>query len=197
MSTYPQNETPNEYPIHELIKKRWSPYAFSDKKIEQEKINSLFEAIRWAPSSFNEQPWRIIYATKDDREEFDKVASLLSEGNAWAKNAYMLILVCSSPIFARNNKPNHHTAYDAGAAIENLFLQAVSMDLIMHEMSGFSVDKAPELLGIPEGINVLTMVAVGYPVDPENAPKELLEKQSRPRTRKSQNEIIYKGKWKI
>jgi nitroreductase len=118
---YPKKSTPANHEINELIKKRWSPVAFSPEPIETEIINSLFEAMRWAPSCFNEQPWRVIYATKDKPAEFERLSGLLNEGNYWAKEAYLLLVVCTMPNFVYNQKPNRYKEYDAGAGIENLF----------------------------------------------------------------------------
>lgn len=193
---YPQKETPSDHQIHSVIQKRWSPLAFSSDPIEEEKINSLFEAARWAPSCFNEQPWRILYATQDNSEEFDKLASLLMEGNDWAKNAYMLILACAKKTFDRKEKPNPHHKYDTGAAIENLFLQASSMDLIAHEMAGFDAEKASEIYNIPENISVIAMMAVGYPGNKEDLSEDLLERENSPRQRKELKEFVFKGEWK-
>ncbi|MFA6992188.1 MAG: nitroreductase family protein [Candidatus Gracilibacteria bacterium] len=195
MPKYPKKETPNQYPINELIKKRWSPLAFDSKPIESDKIKSLFEAMRWAPSSYNEQPWRVIYATKDRPEDFEKMASLLMAGNSWARNAYMLLIVCSMPTFEHNGKNNRHNQYDAGAGAENLFLQAVSMDLIAHEMAGFYVEKAYDTLGIPKEINILSMIAVGYPSNSKSLPDDIKERQNQPRERSLQSEFVFRGKW--
>lgn len=195
MTNFPPKEPPVEHEIMPIIKKRWSPLAFSDQAISPAEINRLFEAMRWAPSSYNEQPWRVIYATKDKPEEFERLASLLVEGNHWAKKAYLLLLICSMPNFAKNNKPNLHHAYDTGAGIENLFLQATEMNLIGHEMAGFDHEKAHGLLNIPPEVNVLTMMAIGHPGNSAELPPELLEREKSPRTRKPIDAIVFKSKW--
>lgn len=195
MNEYPNNPAATDYEIDPLLKKRWSPYAISDKKVEQAKINSLFEAARWAPSSFNEQPWKIIYATKENSEQYKKLADLLAEGNAWAKNAYMLMLICAEPNFAHNGKENRNHQYDAGAAIQNLFLQATSMGLVAHEMAGFDAEGAHGALNIPEGNSVLAMMAVGYYGDKESLPPELQAREDKQRERKKIEEFIFEGKW--
>jgi nitroreductase len=194
--SYPIKKTPNDFPVHDLLLKRWSPVIFTDTPIEHEKLMSLFEALRWAPSSFNEQPWRVVYATKDTPEEFEKLASLLAEGNAWAKNAYMLMVICAVPNFSRNQKPNVNYAYDTGAALENLFLQAVSMDLVAHEMAGFDHEAPHELLEVPKDVEVLAMMAVGYPGEAGSATPEQVERDKAPRVRKNREEVIFRGKWK-
>jgi nitroreductase len=193
---YPDKPITTDHEIAEFLKKRWSPLAFSDKPVAQEILNSLFEAMRWAPSSYNEQPWRVVYALKDNPEEFEKVASVLAEGNAWAKNAYALLLVCASTLFSHNKKENYHAFYDAGAAAENLFLQAVSMGLIAHQMAGFDREKAYTLLRLPQNIQPIAMIAVGYPADAESLPSELQERHNAPRARKPIAEFVRKGEWK-
>ncbi|KKT35356.1 MAG: Nitroreductase [Parcubacteria group bacterium GW2011_GWA2_44_12] len=195
-NVYPHKPIITDHEIAEFLKKRWSPLAFSDQPIAQETLNSLFEAIRWAPSSYNEQPWRVIYATQENPEEFTKLASLLAEGNVWAKNAYVLMLICAYTLFSQNGKENYHAVYDAGGAAENLFLQAASMDLIAHQMAGFDREKAYTLLRLPQNVKPLAMIAVGYPSDAENLSSDLQERHNAPRVRKSIAEFVYKGVWK-
>lgn len=195
--SYPQKPAPAEHPVHDLITKRWSPLAFSSKLIEPEKIQSLFEAMRWAPSSFNGQPWRVIYATQDDKEAFEKLSSLLTEGNAWAKNAYLLLLICAVKDFEHNGKPNKHHMYDTGAAIENLFLQAVSMDLVGHEMAGYDEEKSYEILNIPKDkTQSLAMMAVGYPGEQTLLSEDQIKREQGERVRKPISEFAFKGEWK-
>jgi nitroreductase len=194
---YPQNTAPVDHEIHDLLKKRWSPLAFSSKPIEKEKINSLFEAMRWAPSSFNGQPWRVIYATQDEREDFEKLSSLLAEGNFYAKKAYMLLLICSVKNFEYNKKPNKHHQYDTGAAIENLFLQAFSMGLIGHEMAGYDEERSYIVCGIPEEeVRSMAMMAIGYPGEQSALTEDQVKREKSPRRRKPIEEIAFHGKWK-
>src|SRR5436309_1985857 len=104
-----------DHPIHELLAKRWSPYAFSDRAVSDADLRSLFEAARWAASSYNEQPWRYILATKATPAEFERVLSCLVEGNqAWAKAAPVLAIGCTKLTFAHNNKPNAAAIHDLG-----------------------------------------------------------------------------------
>ncbi len=193
---YPYKPITTDHEIAELLKKRWSPLAFSDKPVAEEILNSLFEAMRWAPSSYNEQPWRVVYATKGTPEEFTKIASLLAEGNAWAKNAYVLVLICAYTLFAKSEKENYHALYDAGAAAENLFLQAVSMDLIAHQMAGFDREKAYTLLQLPQNMKPIAMIAIGYPSDAKSLPNDLQERHNAPRTRTPITGFVHRGAWK-
>src|SRR5947209_19385576 len=157
-----------QYPIHDLLQKRWSPRAFSAQPVESDKLRSLFEAARWAPSSFNEQPWSYIVATKADPQAFALLLSCLVEGNqAWAKAAPVLALGCTSLNFQRNGQPNAAAVHDLGLASGNLVLEATSRGLAVHQMIGILPDRAREVYQIPEGVQPLTGLAIGYAGDPE------------------------------
>ena len=158
-------------PLHELIRERWSPRAFADRGIEPGKIQSLLEAARWAPSSSNGQPWTYLLATREETQEFDRLASCLVDGNSWAKRAPLLLLAVAATHFANNGKVNRHAFHDLGLANGNLVLQAGAMGLVVHQMAGFLPDRARELFEIPEGQEPLTMLAVGYPGDVNDLPE--------------------------
>ena len=189
---YPEKQTPNDAPILDVIAKRWSPLAFDPAPLSEEQIASLFEAARWAPSSYGEQPWRYVYASKED-ENREALENLLAEGNSWAKNAGLLILSFSKKTFAKNDKPNRHYFHDTGAANFALTLQATHMGLITHQMAGYSVDKANGVLGVPEEFEPCSMIAVGYPNDPNNLSEDLQERQNAPRTRFPATDIAVKS----
>jgi nitroreductase len=182
-------------PLHELIRERWSPRAFADRPVEPEKVLGLLEAARWAPSSSNGQPWTYFVATKDQPEEFDRLASCLVEGNAWAKHAPLLLLAVAATHFAHNGKPNRHAFHDVGLANENLVLQAVASGLVAHQMAGFLPDRAREAFEIPVDQEPLTMIAVGYPGEVEDLPEQLRARETTPRTRKPLAEMAFVGKW--
>src|SRR5437763_6149166 len=112
-----------EYPILELLAERWSPRAFSDRKVEPEKLRSMLEAARWAASCFGDQPWRFVIATRDDQEGFEKLASCLLPGNAWAKSAPVLMLSVAATKFAHNGSPNRFGPHDVGLAMGNFTAQ--------------------------------------------------------------------------
>ena len=186
----------NHYPIHDLIKRRWSPRSFADKPVAKETLQSLLEAARWAASSFNEQPWRFILATKQDRVEYEKLFSIMVEGNqAWAKQAPVLMLTVAKLQFTLNQKPNRHAFHDVGLAMSNLSLQATDMGLFVHQMAGFSVEKARELYIIPSDAEPVAMVAIGYPGDTQTLPEKLRERELQPRERKPLKDLVYFGKW--
>ncbi len=126
-----------QYPIHDLIKRRWSPRAFSDRPVERDILRSLLEAARWAPSSNNEQPWNFIVATKDDQAEFSRLLSCLVEGNSlWAQHAPVLMVSVARMSFEDDGKPNRHAFHDVGQAVANLIVQATTLGLMVHQMAG-------------------------------------------------------------
>ena len=181
--------------INNLILSRWSSRAMSGEAISEEELMSLFEAARWAPSSYNNQPWRFIYA-KRGTSNWDKFMNLLVEFNqSWAKNAAVLILIISKKNFEHNNKPSVTHRFDAGSAWENLALQTSSMNLVSHGMAGFDYDKAKKDLNVPDDFKVEAMVAIGKPGKKEDLPEDL-QKNEVISGRKMLNEIIIEGKFK-
>lgn len=182
--------------IHDLIRRRWSPRAFADRAVEPEKLKSLLEAARWAPSCYNEQPWSFFVATRDEPEEFERLKSCLVEGNAaWAQHAPVLMLSVARLAFARNDKPNRHALHDVGLAAENLVLQATDMGLAVHQMAGFHGDRAREVFAIPDGYEPVAMMAAGYPGEPDQLPDALRHRELSPRSRKPLGEFVFTGKW--
>ena len=149
--------------LNDIIKNRRSPVIFSEKLIDSKKIELLFEAARWAPSSMYEQPWRFIFATSDNKESFGRLLDCLMEGNkSWNKNVPLLIMVAAKNSFDYKNRPNTYAKYDVASAVANLTYQANSMDLWVHQMAGFDSEKIISDLNIPEGFEPVIMLAVGY-----------------------------------
>ena len=191
-----EQKTSTDYPIHELLAERWSPYAFDDRPVPEADLRSLFEAARWAPSSYNEQPWRYIVCTKDDPAQFQRLLSCLVDGNQiWAKAAPVLALGVVSLKFARNAKDNRAAVHDLGLAAGNLLLEATTRGLLVHQMIGILPDKAREIYEIPEGFEAWTALAIGYKGDPMSLPDQLRERDLAPRQRKPLREFIFSGKW--
>jgi nitroreductase len=185
-----------DHPIQELLSKRWSPYCFSDRPVSQEDLRSIFEAARWAASSYNEQPWRYIVASKDDARQFERVLSCLVEGNqVWAKNAPVLALGCASLNFAMNGKPNAAAIHDLGLAAGNICAEATARGLFVHQMIGIFPDKARQTFAIPDDVQPLTALAIGYAADPEAMPDKLRERDQAPRQRKQLEEFVFGGAW--
>jgi nitroreductase len=185
-----------DHPIHPLLAERWSPYAFDPRPVAESDLRSLFEAARWAASSYNEQPWSYIVATKADPGAFERLLSCLVEGNqAWARAAPVLALGCTSLRFALNNKPNAAAVHDLGLAGASLTLEATARGLSVHQMIGILPDKARESYRIPDGVQPLTGLAIGYAADPESLPEKYRERDLAPRTRKPLAEFVFAGEW--
>lgn len=191
-----QKLAPTDFPINDLIRRRWSPRAFSDKPVEPEVLRSLFEAARWAPSSNNEQPWVYIVGTKDDPESFAKMVSVLVEFNAgWAKHAPVLILAVSRLAFHNNGTPNRNAYYDTGAASALLTVEATTRGLFVHQMAGFDPEKSRQVFGIPPGYEAIAAMALGYPGDPQSLSEKLRDREVAPRTRKPLSEFVMTAHW--
>ena len=186
---------PTEFPVHDLIRDRWSPRAFSDKPVEPAILASLFEAARWAPSSNNEQPWAYLVATKDNPQDFAKMLSVLVDFNAgWAKSAPVLVLAMSRLKFPNAN-PNRNAFYDTGAATALLSVEATARGLAVHQMAGFDPAKAKQVFQIPEDCEAIAAIAIGYPGDPTSLPKPLHDREVAPRTRKPLSEFVMSSRW--
>ena len=181
-----------QYPVDELFLDRWSPRAMSGESVTDEELMTLFEAARWAPSSYNNQPWRILYARRET-EQWPVFFGLMVEGNqSWAKDAAALLLFVSKETFDFNGKPYPTHSFDTGAAWENLALQATMLGLVTHGMQGFDYERARSELNIPEGFRVEAMIAVGHPGDPAQLPESLREREA-PSGRKPLSEITCEG----
>lgn len=181
-----------DHPIETIFLKRWSPRAMSGEAISPAELNSLFEAARWAPSTYNEQEWRFLFAHRDS-EHWPAFFGLLMEANqTWCAQAGVLCVVVSHKVFARNGKPNPVHTFDSGAAFENLCLQGAAMDLVVHGMAGFNRNKAQTDLKIPEDYEVEAMIAIGRPGNVEDLPAELQERET-PTDRKPISEFTCEG----
>ncbi len=191
-----ENPAQTEFPIHDLLARRWSSRAFDERPVELVTLKGLLEAAHWAPSSNNEQPWRFIVATKDHEAAWTRLFNCLMEGNRiWAFRAPVLILSVVSMNFQRNGQPNRHAFHDVGLATENLVLQATASGLNTHQMAGFDVEKARMDLKIPVGYEPVVMIAVGYPGDPIALPERLQERERQPRTRRPIDDQVFMGAW--
>src|SRR5687768_5737942 len=169
----PEDHRTPDRPIEPLFIRRWSPRAMSGKPITEEQLLTLFEAARWAPSTYNEQEWRFLYARRETAQ-WPLFFDLLMEANqAWCKNAALLVLIVAHKVFARNGKPNPVHLFDVGSAWENLALQATAMGLVSHGMAGFDFDKARTALRVPDDYAVAAMFAIGHPGDPDHLPEEM------------------------
>ena len=185
-----------DFPIHPLLRERRSPRAFSSRMIEAEKLGSLLEAARWAPSASNEQPWSFIVASKANAADFDRLLGCLVEFNqGWAKQAPMLLLCVARLNFGSTGKPNRHAYHDVGQAIANLTVQATALGLFVHQMAGFDVEKARREFSIPADHDPVAVAAIGYLGDANSLPDKLRERELAPRQRKGLKEIVFESAW--
>ena len=185
-----------QFPLHDLLKRRWSPRAFSEQPVGPDIVLTLLEAARWAPSSSNEQPWRFVVATKQDPTDHDRLLACLLEGNRkWAYRAPVLMMSVARMDFEEDGRPNRHAFHDVGLATENLLLQATVLGLVAHPMAGFDIEKARADLKIPSGYEPVAMIAVGYPGELSVLPDYLQQRELKPRERKPLTEIAFSGQW--
>lgn len=185
-----------DYPIEDILKRRWSPRAFSDQFVEPEKLRSLFEAARWAPSSFNEQPWYFIVATKQKMDEHARLLSCLVEKNQqWARLAPVLMVSVAKLNFEKTGKPNRHAFHDVGLAMGNMLVQATALGLFVHQMAGIFPEKVRELYSVPDGFDAVAGIALGYPAEVEVLPEPFREQELRPRRRNPITDFVFQGNW--
>ncbi len=177
--------------IHSIIRERFSTVTFSSKPVEEDKLSALFEAARWAPSAFNEQPWRFIVGVKGKDDNYEKIYNTLMEPNqAWAKFAPVLVISIASKNSSVTGKPNRFAQYDTGMAVGNLLTQATAMGLFVHQMGGFSVTNAKEFFKIDDSYEVMAAMAIGYKGDMELFPEYIKEREQKKRYRKPIDEIL-------
>jgi nitroreductase len=184
-----------EHEVDNLFPARWSPRAMSGEPIPKEELMSLFEAARWAPSSYNNQPWRFVYALRDT-EHWDRLFKLMGEFNmSWTVNAAALVVIISKKTFDYSGKPSRTHSFDTGAAWENLALQGSMKGLVVHGMEGFDYEAAKDELGIPDDYQVEAMVAIGRPGSTDDLPRDLRERET-PSGRKKIVEIAFEGRFR-
>jgi nitroreductase len=183
-----------EHPVLDAIRSRWSPAIYSPRTVEPEKLLSILEAARWAPSSNNAQPWSFLVARKEEAEEFARMLSCLVPGNVvWAQHVSVLMISVAQLQFD-NGAVNRHAFHDTGIATGFLMLQAASLGIQAHGMAGFDAPKARDLYGIPESHEAVAAIGLGYPGDPETAPEEL-RKRNQHRPRRPLDRFVFARRW--
>lgn len=183
-----------EYPIDALFRDRWSPRAMSGEPVEREQLMSLFEAARWAPSSFNNQPWRFVYALRENSHWQEFLQLLVEFNRGWAQAAAALIIIAAKKTFD-NGKPSFTHGLDAGAAWENLALEGSRRDLVVHGMEGFDYERAHLLAGFTDEYEVLAMAAVGKRGRLEDLDPALREREV-PSDRRPLSELVFEGRFR-
>ena len=186
-------QTTTSYPVHELIRQRWSPRAFSAQPVAPEALEQTLEAASWAFSAMNEQPWRYIYAHKSDTEAFNRLLSCLLPANqVWAKHAPVLILSLVKTHYD-NGQLNRTAMHDVGAANANLFLEATALGLHGHLMGGFDIARTRETFNLPEGLEPVVFIALGYVGTPDQLEEPLRTRETSPRKRKPLAEFAFQN----
>jgi nitroreductase len=180
--------------ILEIIQERWSPYAFSSLPVEQFKLKAMFEAASLAPSCNNEQPWMFVYSTCEDKKVFNDYVGFLADGNKlWASQAYALAISMARTKFTFSGKQNRFAFHDTGMAVTNLLLQGMALDVFVHQMGGYSVEKVKEYFKLGYDIEPVAMMAIGYLGDGSALTPELLKRDEHRRPRKSISEFVFKN----
>ncbi len=181
-----------DYPIDRLFVDRWSPRAMSGEEISDDDLMPLFEAARWAPSAYNNQPWRFLYARRDSREWPLFFGLLVEQNRVWARNAAALVLIVSKTSFDHNGAPSLTHTFDCGAAWGSLALQGWLRGYVVHGMQGFDYEQARLTLAIPDDFRVEAMAAIGRPGSKESLPEELQRREA-PSDRKKLAETVREG----
>jgi nitroreductase len=185
-----------DHPIEPMLLRRWSPRSMSGEPLREGELLTLFEAARWAPSTYNEQEWRFLYATQES-PHWQTFFGLLAEANqSWCHRAAVLVVVLSHKFFTRNGKPNPVHTFDSGAAFENLALQGSAMGLVVHGMAGFDRDRARQQLAVPDEFDVEAMIALGRPGNPDELPESLREREV-PSGRHPLEKIVCEGPFRF
>jgi len=192
----PDRKNPTANPISDILANRWSPYGFADRSVSDEDLRSVFEAARWAPSCYGDEPWYYIVARREDRDEFARLLSCLMEANqVWARHAPVLALGVARTTFAHNNKPNRHALHDLGQSSAHLTFEAEARGLKVHQMAGLNPSKAKQTYGVPDNCEVVTALAIGYAGDGADLPDEMRARDHRERARRPLSETVFIGAW--
>lgn len=179
-----------------LIGKRRSIRAFSGEAVQKESLQRIFEAARWAPSAYNEQPWRFIVVEKLGNPTFNKVVHALMPGNqGWASGAPLLLVATAKKSFSRDGRENNWARYDLGQAVAQMVLQATAEGLFAHQMAGFYPDKMRQALNIPEEFEPVTVIALGHRGSPSVLPDELRKLENGPRNRLPLSQLVFQNEW--
>ncbi len=177
----------------DVIMHRWSPRAFADRDVSPQDIKRIFEAARWAASSYNEQPWRFLVGHRGS-DAYNKIMdSLVPQNQLWAKSAPVLILSVAKRHFTHSGDQNLHAWHDVGWATSNLSLQATELGMHTHSMAGFDHARARANFGIPEDYDPVAVTAVGYLGDASGLPEMLRKMEQSPRQRKELKEFVFSG----
>ncbi len=185
----------SDYSVQSLILNRWSPRSMTGEEMTDEELMALFDAARWAPSSYNNQPWRFLFAKKNTPSWPLFFDLMIDFNKGWVKNASAIVLIISGKNFEHNNKPARTHSFDTGAAWMGLALEGAGRGLVVHGMEGFDYEKARKDLNIPDDYQVEALAAIGKRAPADSLPEDI-QKREMPSQRKAINEIAIEGKFK-
>lgn len=188
-------EANTNYDIHPLLKKRWSPRAFSESRIEKDKLQRLFEAVRWTPSSSNEQPWAFIIGFKGDSTYNSIMSSMVEFNQIWSKFAPVLVAACARKDSIKDEGENSYCNFDLGQSIAYLTFQAASEGLFVHQIGGFNPKQINEVFKIPNNYEAIAILAIGYIGDPKILHPKLEKLEYTERKRNPLNEFIFSSEF--
>lgn len=185
-------------PIHPLLAERWSSRAFNDAPVGREVLLSLFEAARWSPSCFNEQSWRFIVATRDEPDAHALMNSCFSTSNQrWSTRAWVLMFSFAVDSFGADGSVNRMAQYDVGQAVASMTIQATDHGLNVRQAAGIDAQRVREVYAVPDGVTVMTGIAVGYPGDPAELVAPLPEREKQPRVRNPLTGLVFSGRFGV
>lgn len=190
MTTFKNRKS--DFPVEMMLLERVSSRAFSEERLSDEELMSLFEAARWAPSSYNNQPWRFVYARRGDAEWDTLFRVLIDFNKSWCSRADTLIVAISKNNFEHNNEPSPTAPFDTGAAWMSLAVEAKARNIVAHAMQGFDYDALKKELHVPDSFTIEAMIAVGKAGKAETLSKDLQEREE-PSLRKPLKDIVSKG----
>lgn len=183
----------SKLPIHPILNARFSPRAFSSRDLTDQEVELLMEAARWAPSSHNEQPWRFLVTRRGQEGHAALLSSLIHSNQIWAEKAPVLVLNMVMRDFAFNQKPNYHAWHDLGGALAQLTAQATSMGIGLHQLAGFHGEVARVAFNIPEHMELVSVLAVGFWGEPDSLEGHLRERELNHSSRKELSELVSYG----
>lgn len=186
-----------QVPINDSLARRWSGRAYDPARpVEHDKLLALLEAARWSPSCFGYEPWRfLVWDRMADPDNWQRALQCLAESNqTWVKSAPILLLACSDTQFA-DGRSNRWHQYDTGAAVMSLSVEATSQGLMVHQMGGFKADLIRSEFAIPETLECMTMITIGYQQAQDQISPELSERELAPRRRRELSELFFTGEW--
>jgi len=196
MTSPMKKEATTSAPVHDLVARRWSPRAFTGEPLPAASLRSILEAGRWAPSCFNEQPWRFILTRRDEGTPFEDALGYLETSNrVWAEKASVLLYSLAKKTFTRNAKPNRHAWHDLGLAVENMVIQALALDWHVHQMAGIDREAVARAYDIPDDYDVVTGIAIGKLAAADMLPEKLRHREGALRERKSLGDIVFVGRF--